>query len=83
MEQPKVDVGYLDQYAQIDMGITMKTFLKSAFLDLYVIEKKMNELYNQGTEDMSNLYHAAQYQEQLELLDFYLIDIRIEQFASG
>lgn len=81
--QPKVDVGYLDQYAKIDMGITMKTFLKSAFLELYVIEKKMNELYNQGTEDMSNLYHAAQYQEQLELLDFYLIDIRIEQVASG
>ncbi|MFA9464682.1 MAG: ABC-F family ATP-binding cassette domain-containing protein [Velocimicrobium sp.] len=82
--QPKVDIGYLDQYAQIDMGMTMKTFLKSAFLNLYAIEKKMNELYNQGTsEDMSNLYQAAQYQEQLELYDFYLIDTHIEQVASG
>jgi ATPase subunit of ABC transporter with duplicated ATPase domains len=82
--QPKVAVGYLDQYAQIDMGMTMKTFLKSAFLDLYAIEEKMNQLYNQTTDEaMSNLYLAAQYQEQLELHEFYNIDTHIEQVASG
>lgn len=82
--QPKVVVGYLDQYAQMDVSMTLKTFLKTAFLDLYEIEKKMNELYTQDVdEDMSNIYRAAQYQEHLELHDFYSIDTRIEQVASG
>lgn len=82
--QPNITIGYLDQYAQIDDGITMKVFLKSAFSDLYSMEKKMNQLYEQAADNnIASLELAAHYQEQLELHDFYLIDTHIEQVASG
>ncbi|WP_320952333.1 ribosomal protection-like ABC-F family protein [Hungatella effluvii] len=82
--QPNITIGYLDQYAQIDAGMTMKAFLKSAFSDLYSIEKMMNQLYEQATDNnIAGLELAAHYQEQLELRDFYLIDTHIEQVASG
>ena len=37
--------GYLDQYAEIDMQLDMKRFLKTAFSHLYELEEKMNCLY--------------------------------------
>lgn len=82
--QPKVTVGYLDQYAQVNNGVAIKTFLKSAFLEMYAIEEKMNELYGQAADrEAGALELAAKYQEQLELHGFYSIDTRIEQVASG
>ena len=82
--QPKVKTGYLDQYAQIEKKTTMKTFLQSAFFELYEIENKMNELYCQSTNgDMDKLKVAAQFQEKLEQEEFYLIDSKIEQVAIG
>ncbi|WP_073590217.1 ABC-F family ATP-binding cassette domain-containing protein [Anaerocolumna xylanovorans] len=82
--QPKVTAGYLDQYAKIEKGMTVKTFLKSAFLDLYTVEEKMNGLYSRAAAgEMEVLELAAQYQEQLERKDFYLIDSYIEQVAAG
>ena len=82
--QPGVTTGYLDQYARIDKGETMKTFLKSAYAHLYALEEKMNRLYAKAADgDMSGIRLAAQYQEQLESHDFYLIDTHMEQVASG
>lgn len=82
--QPGISVGYLDQYAEIQRHVTMKEFLKSAFQSLYEIEQKMNRLYEEAAENkMEGLNRAARYQEQLENLDFYSIDTRIEQVANG
>lgn len=82
--QPDTTIGYLDQYAQIDGSLTMKAFLKSAYSQLYAMEEKLNELYmNAATGDMGSLARAALYQEELESHEFYLIDVRIEQVASG
>lgn len=82
--QPKVTVGYLDQYAQTDKEMTMKAFLKSAFHHLYEMEEKMNKLYSRAAEgDEEVLERAAKYQEQLERKGFYLIDSYIEQVAAG
>lgn len=82
--QPKVKLGYLDQYAQIEKRTTMRAFLQSAFLSLYEIEGKMNELYSQITnENLGKLSIAAKYQEELERQEFYLIDTKIEQVATG
>lgn len=82
--QPKITVGCLDQYAQIEKEMTMESFLKSAFLNLYEIESKMNELYGQAANgNFSVLTAAARCQEQLEHHDFYMIDTQIEQVASG
>lgn len=82
--QPKVTIGYLDQYALINKNMTMKSFLKSAYLPLYALEEKMNGLYERAAlGDMGGLEQAAKYQEQLEAQDFYLIDTRISQIANG
>ncbi len=82
--QPNTKIGYLDQYAQIEKNTTMKVFLQSAFSELYEIESRMNELYCQSADgDMSKLNMAARYQEELEREEFYLIDTKIEQVATG
>lgn len=80
----RTNIGYLDQYAEIDVQLTMKGFLKTAFSHLYDLEEKLNRLYeNMQDGDMNSLNMAARYQEELERQDFYLIDTKIEQIASG
>nr|WP_288827259.1 ABC-F family ATP-binding cassette domain-containing protein [uncultured Clostridium sp.] len=82
--QPGIKIGYLDQYASIDSSVTMKAFLKTAFEELYIMEKTMNELYElaaQGQE--SALKAAAKYQEILEQRDFYRIDSQIDLVCQG
>lgn len=82
--QSKTSIGYLDQYAEINLQLDMKSFLKTAFLNLYDLEEKMNYLYENMKEgDFQNLNTAARYQEELERQDFYLIDTKIEQVATG
>jgi len=82
--QPNTKIGYLDQYAQIEKDTTVRVFLQSAFSELYGLENKMNELYCQAADgDMDKLNLAARYQEELERGEFYLIDTKIEQVATG
>ena len=82
--QANTSIGYLDQYAEIDHSLTMRDFLKSAFSRLYHIEAEMASLYERAANgDMGCLGRAAQLQECLEMEDFYSIDTRIEQVASG
>ena len=82
--QANTSIGYLDQYAEIDHSLTMRDFLKSAFSRLYQIEAEMASLYKKAANgDMGCLGRAAQLQECLEMEDFYSIDTRIEQVASG
>ena len=38
-------IGYLDQYAEIDASLSMKEFLKTAFVKLYKMEAEVMELY--------------------------------------
>lgn len=82
--QANITVGYLDQYAEIAKQITMHEYLKSAFIDLYRLEQKMNQLYEEAsTGNINALRLAAEYGEQLEHKDFYSVDTKIEQVASG
>lgn len=82
--QPKISIGYLDQYAEIDPDITMYSFLKLAFSKLYDIEKAMALLYEKAADgNMDYLNRAASFQEELEIHDFYSIETRIEQVAAG
>lgn len=81
---PKASYGYLDQYAQMNPDVSIGDFLKSAFHELYTMEEQMNLLYAQAASgDDGSLSRASRYQEQLEARDFYQIDTRIEQAASG
>ncbi len=82
--QPDISVGYLDQYAKLEKGMTMQSFLKSAFSGLYQLEREMTAAYvKAATGKMEYLRLAAKYQEQLEIHDFYSIDTQIEQVANG
>lgn len=82
--QPQISIGYLDQYAEIERDLTMRSFLKSAFSRLYQIEKEMTLLYERAAGGQTEcLDLAARYQEQLEIHHFYSIDTQIEQVATG
>lgn len=81
--QPGISSGYLDQYAEIREDLTMEAFFKSAFAKWYQLEKEMLRLYEKAAESPEYLSRAARYQEILEIHDFYAIDTRIEQVASG
>lgn len=82
--QRGVSVGYLDQYAQIEEKIRMQDFFKTAFQDLYDLEKEMNRLYCQAAEGKTEVLEPAfQYQEKLEHRGFYSIDVKIQQVAMG
>ncbi|MFR1893336.1 ATP-binding cassette domain-containing protein, partial [Hungatella sp.] len=82
--QPRLSVGYLDQYAEMDHSLTMREFLKSAFKRMYEMEGEITALYERAAEgDTGLLGRAARLQEELETLDFYSIDTRIEQVANG
>ncbi|MBS7008984.1 ABC-F family ATP-binding cassette domain-containing protein [Anaerostipes sp.] len=81
---PKTSCGCLDQYARMKTDAAIGNFLKTAFQKLYALEEQMNLLYSQAASgDEGALTRASRYQEQLEAADFYQIDTRIEQVASG
>ncbi|MDK6533826.1 ATP-binding cassette domain-containing protein, partial [Klebsiella pneumoniae] len=48
--QKNIKVGYLDQYAKLTPGMTLKSFLKTAFADLFAQEEKLNNLYVEYSE---------------------------------
>ncbi|CAM4235301.1 ABC transporter ATP-binding protein [Bacillus manliponensis] len=83
--QSHIQIGHLDQYAEVDGNETILAYLKTAFRHLFEIEKRMNELYEESalTGNEKQLLQAAKYQEQLEVHDFYSIDNKIDKVASG
>ena len=83
--QKKLNVGYLDQYAHLEPGMTLKEFLQTAFEELVEKEKKLNDLYLQYGEngDENLLDKAGKIQTYLEERGFYDIDTKIDQVASG
>ena len=83
--QNKVSVGYLDQYAKLKEGVTIKGFLKTAFAHLFEKEKELNELYVKYAEnsDEALLEKAGKIQTYLEENNFYDIETEIERVASG
>ena len=84
-----IKIGYLDQHAVLEKGMTIRSTLQSAFADLFEQEKKMNELYNMmGDPDHADkmdslLEEAAQIQDQLTVHDFYLIDSKVDEVAGA
>ena len=83
--QNNVTIGHLDQYAIIDQNLTILDYLRTAFQDLYEMETKLNNLYNQMAENCTDalLKQVAYYQDILEKRNFYAIDSTIQKYASG
>ncbi len=84
----KFSIGYMDQLVELKKGITALNFLKEAFLNLFDIENKINDLYNElgnmNEEEMSKtLNKIATMQEILDKSDFYLINSKIQATADG
>ncbi|WHY77071.1 ABC-F family ATP-binding cassette domain-containing protein [Neobacillus sp. WH10] len=80
-----IRIGHLDQYAEINGTKTIIDYLNTAFANLFELEKKLNDLYQEmvitGNYDL--MEQAAKYQEKLETSDFYLIESHIDKVVYG
>ncbi len=83
--QKDIRIGYLDQYVDIPKETTLVDFLHTAFADLYQLNQRMTDLYNEyaTTMDESYLEKAGRISEQLEASDFYELETKVEQVITG
>ena len=82
----RVRVGYLDQHAVLEKGMTIRDVLQSAFQYLYDIEQQINDSYMkmgelEGEELDALMNEVGDLQEILDTQDFYVIDSKIEEVA--
>lgn len=83
--QKGIKIGYLDQHAKIDRKMTIFEYLKTAFNDLYEVERELNAIYeNMGkiTND-AVLEKASDYQNLLVNNGFYEIESTVLKVSSG
>jgi ATPase subunit of ABC transporter with duplicated ATPase domains len=85
---PRVQYGYLDQHTKLEAGKTIRDVLKDAFAPLLVLENELNEITLQmGDADPDTLeqllIRMGEIQEELEIGDFYLIDVKVDEMANG
>ncbi len=83
-----VYVGYLDQHAVLEKGMTLRSVLQSAFAYLFELEEKMNlicdsmgEAEGDALNDM--IEELGTIQELLSMHDFYIIDSKVEEIAHA
>lgn len=83
-----VRVGYLDQHASLEKGQTIRDVLRSAFLPLFVLEARMNEICDAmcdaGEKELTDMMEElGTIQDTLTLRDFYLIDSKVEEVGRA
>jgi ATPase subunit of ABC transporter with duplicated ATPase domains len=83
-----VRVGYLDQHAVLQRGMTIRDALRSAFQYLFDMEAQMNEFYVKMAEATPEeleqmLEEVGVIQDMLTNNDFYIIDSKVEEVARG
>lgn len=83
-----VRVGYLDQHAVLEKGMTIRDVLQSAFQYLYDIEQEINDLYMkmgevEGAALDALMAEVGDLQEILNMNDFYIIDSKVEEVARN
>ncbi len=83
-----VRVGYLDQHAVLQKGMTIGDVLRSAFDYLYQMEEQINQIYDsmaEASEEEINamLEEVGTLQDLLTSHDFYMIDSKVEQVARS
>lgn len=84
----RVRVGYLDQHAVLNKGMTIRDVLKSAFQYLFDMEQELNDMYAKmgevSPEELEQLLEeVGMIQDTLTNQDFYMIDAKIEETARG
>lgn len=85
---PRVRYGYLDQHSKLTPGKTVRDVLKDAFLPLLELENEMmtitEKMGDASPEELEELLvQMGDIQEELEIGDFYLIDVKVEEMANG
>ncbi len=83
-----VHVGYLDQHAVLEKGMSIGDVLRSAYNHLFELEAKTIEIYTKmgeaSDEEMPVLMEeVGEIQEMLEAHDFYMIDTKVEEVARA
>lgn len=83
-----VRVGYLDQYAVLEKGMSIRDVLKGAFEFLFDLERQMNQIYeNMATaneDEMTDmLEESGTIQDLLTAHDFYMIDAKVDEVAKA
>ncbi len=82
-----VRVGYLDQHAVLEKGMTVRDTLRGAFDFLYKMEARMNEICDMlgdAGDDMDALMEElGVIQDSLMAHDFYIIDSKVEEVARA
>ncbi|MGL5440623.1 MAG: ABC-F family ATP-binding cassette domain-containing protein [Filifactoraceae bacterium] len=84
----RVTVGYLDQHSSLKDGATIREILQTAFSHMYELEAEMLRLYEEMAFSDDSIVDkmmtdAAEIQCILEESGFYLIDVKIDEVATG
>ena len=83
-----VHVGYLDQHAVLEKGMTMRNVLQSAFSYLFELEEKMNFICDtmgeaEGAALNDMIEELGTIQELLSMHDFYIIDSKVDEIGHA
>lgn len=83
-----IKVGYLDQHAALEKGMSIRDVLKDAFLDLFTMESRMNEICDaMGDADEDTLTEMmdelGEIQDLLTVHDFYVIDAKVDEVGRA
>lgn len=83
-----VRVGYLDQHAVLENGMTVRDTLKGAFSFLFDLEVQMNQICDKmgessGEELDEMMEELGTIQDLLMAHDFYVIDAKVEEVARA
>ena len=84
----RVRVGYLDQHAVLEKGMSIRDALRGAFKYLFDMEQEMQDLYmkmGEVSEDelAAIMEEVGTIQDILEHNDFYIVDSKVEETARG
>ncbi len=84
----RVRVGYLDQHATLEKGMTIKDILKNAFKYLFDLEEEMQSMYmsmgDANEKELSEMLDdVGTIQDTLDHNDFYITDAKIDDVSRG
>ena len=84
----RVRVGYMDQHAELQRGMTIRDVLRDAFKYLFDLETEIMGLYEKmaeaSPEEMDRMMaDIGVIQDMLDHNGFYVIDAKVEEVAAG
>lgn len=84
----RVRVGYLDQHAVLEKGMSIRDALRGAFKYLFDMEQEMQDYYmkmGEVSEDELTeiMEEVGTIQDILDHNDFYIVDSKVEEIARG